>query len=66
MRRSHDFTRNSEAALFPVLPAVQLFHAVMTNLSNESIKRIFDSLQQEKPKNENSEMQASGVFLRVE
>lgn len=43
--RSHDFTGHAQTALLPVFSAVELFHAVMPDLTDKGVKSILDSLE---------------------
>lgn len=43
--QSHDFTGHAQAALLPIFSAVELFHAIMPDLTDEGIKSILDSLK---------------------
>lgn len=43
--QSHDFTGHTQAALLPIFSAVELFHAIMPDLTDESVKSILNSLK---------------------
>lgn len=43
--QSHDFTGHAQAALLPIFSAVELFHAIMPDLTDEGVKSILNSLK---------------------
>lgn len=43
--QSHDFTGHTQAALLPIFSAVELFHAIMPDLTDEGVKSILNSLK---------------------
>lgn len=43
--QSHDFTGHAQTALLPVFSAVELFHAIMSDLTDERVKSILNSLK---------------------
>lgn len=43
--QSHDFTGHAQTALLAVFSAVKLFHAIMSDLTDECVKSVLNSLK---------------------